>query len=109
MKKVFIFLSLLISLFPLSFSNIFAAASWKYVWSNTVVEIPIGDSVENYKDIPYAILYKNNVALTDTNITYNREGDWLYYLKNVNNWRDNMEYLMKQLKNAGFIHRLLIV
>ena len=84
MRKTILFITLLISLFLLSFNNIFASASWKYVWSNTIVEIPIGESVENYKDKPYAILYKNNVALTDTNITYNREGDWLYYLKNVN-------------------------
>ena len=84
MKKLILFISLLISLFLLTFNNIYASASWKYVWFNTVVEIPIGDSVENYKDKPYAILYKNNVALTDTNITYSKDGDWLYYLKNVN-------------------------
>ena len=81
MKKLILFISLLISLFLLTFNNIYASASWKYVWFNTVVEIPIGDSVENYKDKPYAILYKNNVALTDTNITYSKDGDWLYYLK----------------------------
>ncbi len=84
MKRILIFLSLIVPLFLLICNNVFAQAAWKYEWSNTIVEIPIGESVENYKDVPYAILYKDNTALTDTNITYNREGDWLYYLKNVN-------------------------
>ena len=28
-----------------------------------------------------------------------------YYLKNVNKWRENLDDLMKQLKEAGFINR----
>ena len=28
-----------------------------------------------------------------------------YYLQNVNNWRDNIDDSMKQLKEAGFINR----
>jgi len=28
-----------------------------------------------------------------------------YYLNNVNNWRNNMDVLMKQLKDAGFVNR----
>lgn len=61
-----------------------SAATWKYEWFNTLVEVPLGDTVENYKKIPYAILYKDNVALTDTNITIDYNGDYLFYLKNVN-------------------------
>lgn len=61
-----------------------SASSWKYTWSDTVVRIPIGDSINDYKDKPKAQLYKDGILLTDAVITYNPEGDWMYYLSDVN-------------------------
>ena len=82
MKRIFVLISIIISLSILSIN--ISAASWKYTWSNTVVRIPIGDSINDYKDKPKAQLYKDGVLLTDAVITYNPEGDWMYYLSDVN-------------------------
>jgi hypothetical protein len=85
-RKIIIFLSLLITSFLIIFSDASASASstFKYEWSNTFVEVPLGASIESYKYKPYAILYQDGTALTDTSITYDTDGDWLHYLKNVN-------------------------
>lgn len=61
-----------------------AAAAWKYVWSNTTITIPVGESFDKYKDMPKAVLYKDNMVLSDASVSYNTEGDWLFYSKNVN-------------------------
>lgn len=85
MKKIFssLCLILIFCIFPLSIN----AASWKFTWSNTIVRIPVGQSINDYKDIPKATLYKDNFQLADANITYNQEGDWMYYLSDVNTAR----------------------
>ena len=81
MKKIFF----LIFLFFISFISInLNASSFKFVWENTLVEVPFGDSVEKYKDIPKAYLYVDGILKEDANITYNRDGDWLCYLRDVN-------------------------
>ncbi len=82
MKKV-----LLAIFFFLSFILVeirICASSWRFEWEDTIVHIPVGDSIEKYKDIPCATLYKDNVLLSDADITYLRDGDWLCYLSNVN-------------------------
>ncbi len=79
MKKLFLFLMI----FFLMFININTyATSYKFVWENTLVLVPYGDSIDKYKDIPKANLYVNN-KMVDADITYNRDGDWLCYLKDV--------------------------
>ena len=60
------------------------ASSWKFIWKNTTVHVPVGASIEYYKNYPQAYLYKDGVLLGDADITYNTEGDWLYYFKDVN-------------------------
>ncbi|MBR6071240.1 MAG: hypothetical protein IKP77_00225 [Acholeplasmatales bacterium] len=60
-----------------------AASTWKYVWNNTTITIPVGESFDKYMDMPVATLYRDGYPLNDANITYNTEGDWLYYSKNV--------------------------
>ena len=61
-----------------------SAASWKFMWKNTTVHVPLGASIEDYKNVPKANLYRNEILLTDTTITYNTEGDWMYYFKDIN-------------------------
>lgn len=79
-KRLFIF-CLLFLLFSSSY-NVFAA-TWSYQWTNQIVEVPVGASLEGYKSLPKASLYKNGELMSDANITYLREGDWLYYMKDV--------------------------
>ena len=80
MKKIILFLTI----FLVSFLSLNShATSFKFVWENTLVEVPFGDSVEKYKDIPVAHLYVDNKIAEDAKITYNRDGDWLRYLKDV--------------------------
>lgn len=59
------------------------ASTWKYVWENQIIEVPVGAELKNYIDIPKAYLYRDGVLLDDANVTYLKEGDWLYYLKDV--------------------------
>ncbi len=81
-----IILLVLIVLFLLSFGiiNINAAPTFKYEWTNTKIDIPLGETVDKYKYYPKAILYKDNMALGDAQISYDTEGAWLYYFKNIN-------------------------
>ena len=80
MKKAIVALSILgLALISLDVS----ATTFKFVWENTLVEVPFGDSVDKYKDIPVAHLYVDNKMVEDANVTYNRDGDWLCYLKDV--------------------------
>ena len=83
-KKVFIFILTINILFLFPFIKIKASDIWIYEWFNTNININVGESVYEYKDKPYAILYRNSVPLSDSEISYDREGDWMYYLKNVN-------------------------
>ena len=59
------------------------ATSWKFVWQNTTVHVPVGSSIEEYKNVPVANLYRNEILLTDSQVTYNTEGDWMYYFKDI--------------------------
>lgn len=78
-KKIFFILLFLMVIFSIDSY----ATSFKFVWENTLVEVPFGDSVDKYKDIPVAHLYVNDKMIEDANVTYNRDGDWLCYLKDV--------------------------
>lgn len=61
-----------------------SASSWRFEWTDTIVHIPVGAPLEEYKAIPKAMLYRDNILQADAEITYLREGDWLYYLSGVN-------------------------
>lgn len=79
MKKYIILLFLFfISIIKLPVS----ASTYRYEWSNTVIYIDIFESIDNYIYLPTAKLYVDNKAV-DCELNYNREGDWLYYLSNV--------------------------
>ena len=82
-NKLLIALTSLVSLILLFSIRVNAGSIWKYTWNNTAIIIPVGESFDQYKDLPQATLYRDNEALTIANITYNTEGDWLYYSKNV--------------------------
>ncbi len=60
------------------------AATWEFRWTNTVVKIPLGGNLSEYSLKPEAKLYKDGVLLTDANISYVRQGDFLCFLSNVN-------------------------
>ncbi len=80
-KLIFIFALLFL---PIIYSLSTSAATWKFVWTNTTVHVPVGSSLDDYKEIPKAYLYKDGNLLNDAVVTYSYEGDWLYFLKDVN-------------------------
>lgn len=82
MKRVFLVVLIIFSFMIISLN--ISAASWRYEWENTTIYIPVHSSLENYKNIPKAILYKDNIVVEDAKISYLTEGDWLYYLSDVN-------------------------
>ena len=82
--KIVTALILLVSLAILCETSVSAGDIWRYSWNNTSIVIPLGESFDQYKDLPQATLYRNNEALLLADITYNTEGDWLFYSKNVN-------------------------
>lgn len=92
LKKFSIVFSLLCFTFLFGFLNI-EAVSFKYIWQNTTVTIPLGKPIEDYRDIPSARLYRNGIPLDDSNITYNTEGDWLYYFKDINPYKVGSYYV----------------
>ena len=63
------------------------AATWEFKWTDTVVNVPLGGNLSEYAQKPQARLYRDGVLLSDANISYNREGDWLYFMSNVNTTR----------------------
>ena len=71
--------------------NVFAS-TWKYVWENTVIHVPLYDEIKLYEDIPKATLYRDNEKL-DANIVYLKEGDWLHFLKDVNTSKTGTYYV----------------
>ena len=52
-------------------------------WFNTTIEIPLGDSVEQYKTEPYAILYIDDKEVTDPAMYYDYEA-WTSSLRVIN-------------------------
>lgn len=82
-KKLITLTFIAVVVLLLSYVNTFAA-TWNFIWENTYVKIPVGDALYDYSNVPTATLYKDGEALTDAKITYSRDGDWLYYLKDVN-------------------------
>lgn len=81
MKKICIVLVSLILIFLVSFKA--EAVVWSYKWENTYVEVPIYSSLSPYLEVPKATLYKDDTLVSDAKIVYNTQGDWLYYLKDV--------------------------
>lgn len=81
-KIVGIFLLIIVSLVITIKAS--AASVFSYRWENVHVEVPLFASIYDYSILPKASLYKDGKLLTDTNITYDTNGDWLYYLKDVN-------------------------
>lgn len=82
MKRIIALILSTISIFILFNAKIYAA-SWEFIWHNSTVDIPVGESLSDYKDIPYANLYRDETLLADANISYIKEGDWLRYLSDV--------------------------
>ena len=82
MKKISIFLLFIVSF--LYISIVTSASSYKFEWYNTYVEIPVGDSSEKYKNLPYARLYVDGRYASDARVTYNTVGDWLYFFEDIN-------------------------
>ncbi|MBE6137017.1 MAG: hypothetical protein E7176_01290 [Erysipelotrichaceae bacterium] len=81
MKKALMILSSI--LFFILIGIKLSAKSYRYEWTNSIVYVPVGASIEDYKKEPCATLYVDNVAVYDANITYLMDGDWLYYLSDV--------------------------
>ena len=86
MKRIkILILSFLSLIFLMSLSfKAYAGDMFRFEWFNTNININIGESANNYKNVPRAILYKNNVALDSSSISYDTNGDWMYYFKNIN-------------------------
>lgn len=80
-KLLFIFLSIIFACYIFIFNA--HAETWQFKWENTTVKVPLGESLYLYSSVPRASLYRDNVLLNDAKITYHRDGDWLYYLKDV--------------------------
>ena len=85
MKKSIIFI--ILAIFFYCFSLKCNAASYRYEWTDTVIHVPVNESIEKYRSIPKATLYVNNQEVFDACIQIADEGDWLYYLKDVNTSR----------------------
>ncbi len=99
MKKI---IGVFIILFSLSILNV-KASSWRFEWENSTVYVPVNSSIEDYKSKPVASLYKDNVLLTDADITYLRDGDWLYYLANVDTSKKGNYYVWyKAYENSKY-------
>ena len=62
----------------------YAGDVWKFEWSNTKIEIPLGSNANLYKDKPQARLIKNNKIMKDATISIDSNGDWMYYFRNIN-------------------------
>ena len=48
-----------------------SAASWKFMWKNTTVHVPLGASIEDYKNVPKANLYRNEILFSCENLYVN--------------------------------------
>ncbi len=82
MRKFSIILILLFVFFTINLN--INASSYKYVWYNTKVVIPVGENAEDYKNIPYARLMVDGRFKDDAKITYSNTGDWLYFFEDIN-------------------------
>ena len=105
MKRIKLLISLtfiLISSFLISI-NLKAGAAFKYVWNNTTVIVPVGASLSDYKNLPVATLYRDGIVLGDAKITYNTEGDWLYYYKNVDTSKLGTYYVWYKAYDSVYI------
>ncbi len=92
MKKINILF--IFSFLILLFSSIKSyAKAYSYRWENTNVKIRVGSSIEDYKDVPRAKLYIDGVLASDAKINYDRKGDFLYYLKDVDTNRCGTYYV----------------
>lgn len=100
-KTKILILSFLVLLVFFPFFSV-KAASWKFMWENTTVKIPLGESIEKYKNIPKAKLYKDGNLLTDTEVTYNTEGDWLYYFKDINPYKVGEYYVWYKAYESNY-------
>ena len=77
---------------------------WEYEWYNTVVNVKLGDEISKYIKIPYAKLYKNGEELKDAYLNYLTDGDWLYYLKDVDTTTPGTYYVWyKAFENKKYI------
>lgn len=105
MKRIKILGVILAIIYTLTSFRVYASSDvWEYKWFNTVVNISIGDELTKYTKIPYAKLYRNGEELKDAYITYSIEGDWLYYLKDVDTTRVGTYYVWyKAFENNKYV------
>ena len=61
------------------------ADSYMFIWEEgtTYIEVPLNANILDYINKPKAKLYRNDDLLSDANIVYNPNGDWLYLLTDV--------------------------
>ncbi len=57
-------------------------STFSYVWENTVIKIKLNDELSKYENLPKAYLYIDGVKV-DAKIEIQKEGDWLFFLKDV--------------------------
>lgn len=81
MKKIKI--SIIIFILLMFFIPKAYAKTYKFFWYNTCVEVPVGASIEAYKNQPYAKLKVNGIFVRDAVITYSTVGDWLYFFEDI--------------------------
>ncbi len=60
--------------FLLSIMSLFTVLSVRVEWINHVLDIPLFSNVEDYKEIPEAQLYINDILVNDPLIYYERDG-----------------------------------
>lgn len=95
-KKIFLGLSILIMLlFLFAKIDIMAnpKARFSYSWENTVIKVKLNDELAKYEDIPKAYLYADGVKLTDAKVEILKEGDWLFFLKDVDTSKTGTYYV----------------
>lgn len=83
MKRIFV-LVVMLFISTISIQAYGASKSYRIVWSNTSVEVPLYGDIDEYKYIPKASLYIDNQKKDDAVISISTEGDWLYLFNDVN-------------------------
>ncbi|MCR5350843.1 MAG: hypothetical protein K6E20_07625 [Acholeplasmatales bacterium] len=81
----------------------YAGDTFRYEWFNTNIYLNIGESPNEYKNVPRAILYRNNLALESDYISYDTNGDWMYYFKNINTSKVGTYYVWYKAFDSKYI------
>lgn len=81
MKKVmfFVFVGILFFISTISAN----ASDYFFIWSNTIVEVPIYGNISEYLQYPSATLYHNGSKVQNQSLSYLRTGSGLHLLEDV--------------------------